>query len=73
MNKSRFYYNHSSIYGWTVYDRLYHEPAYTACQDLLQPERIDESGTVCVSPVMLKSEYDAFKLCVKLNKISKEV
>lgn len=71
MNKSRFYYHRSSIYGWTVYDRKYQEPAYIACQDLLPPERVDESGTVCVSPIMLSSEHDAIKLCVRLTRAAR--
>ena len=76
MPKSRFFYRRSSIYGWAVYDRMYNEPAYMACQDLLPPEKEDESGTICMSPVLLNSEHDAIKLCVRLTRaarISKEV
>lgn len=68
MNNNRFYYSKSHIYGWCVYDRAYGSiPAYEACCELLPPVKVDESGTACESPVMLKSEYVAMRLCSKLN------
>ena len=64
----RFTYAYSRVYGWCVYDREYgQEPAYMACCELLPPIKQDESGTVCESPVLLKSEYAAMSLCRKLN------
>lgn len=72
MNTKRFTYAHSSIYGWCVYD---HErgmiPAYEACCQMLPPVKVDESGTTCVSPVLLTTEYAAMSLCHKLNVIHK--
>lgn len=67
MDQKRFYYSQSSVYGWCVYDRQTHTPAYDACADLLPPVRQDESGTVTESPVMLESEYKAMRLCSRLN------
>lgn len=64
----RFYYNRSTCYGWCVYDRLYQAPAYEACADLLPPIKQDESGTTTESPVMLRSEYAAMRLCSRLNR-----
>lgn len=64
----RFYYNHSTVYGWCVYDRHTHQPAYEACADLLPPVKWDESGMLAESCTMLKSEYEAMKLCRRLNK-----
>lgn len=63
----RFFYSRSHVYGWTVYDCETQQPAYEACCDLLPPVKVDESGTVCVSPVQLDSEYAALALCRKLN------
>lgn len=72
MKKKRFVYGHSSVYGWTVYDKERGtEPAYEACCDLLPPLKVDESGTICESPVMLDSEYQAMRLCMKLNRAVK--
>ena len=70
----RFVYNHSSVYGWTVYDKkLGFVPAYEACCNLLPPLNRDEFGTVtCESPVMLDSEYDAMRLCMRLNLAEKK-
>ena len=69
MSENRFYYSHSPIYGWTVYDRqAHHIPAYDACCEMLPPVRIDEDGTrVMESPIMLESEYKAMRLCLRLN------
>lgn len=67
MPTKRFFYSRSHVYGWTVYDRTTHQPAYEACCDLLPPVKVDESGTVCESPTMLGSEYAAMRLCMKLN------
>jgi hypothetical protein len=64
---NKFYYSHSSIYGWCIYDRDTGSPAYDACYELLPPESHDESGTICVSPVLMASEYKAMELCRKLN------
>jgi hypothetical protein len=68
MEIKRFYYCHSSTYGWCVYDReQHHTPAYWACNTMLPPVKVDESGTVCESPVLLKNEYAAMSLCRRLN------
>ena len=65
---NRFTYSHSSVYGWCVYDRERGQsPAYDACCELLPPVKVDESGTTCESPVMLRSEYAAMRLCSRLN------
>ena len=66
MDKKRFYYNHSMVYGWCVYDRQTQTPAYEACADFLPPIRQNEDGTVTVSPIC-ESEYLAMRLCAKLN------
>ena len=67
MEQKRFYYNHSIVYGWCVYDRNTNTPAYEACADLLPPVRSDESGIITESPVMLDTEWVAMRLCSKLN------
>lgn len=67
MDQKRFYYSKSMVYGWCVYDRQIHGPAYTACAELLPPVRQDESGTVTESPILLETEYKAMRLCAKLN------
>lgn len=65
---TRFVYGKSHVYGWCVYDKEHGQsPAYEACSELLPPVRVDESGTTCVSPVLLQSEYAAMRLCSKLN------
>ena len=65
---NRFVYSNSHVYGWCVYDKECHmSPAYDACCELLPPVKVDESGTTCESPVLLKSEYAAMRLCSKLN------
>lgn len=70
--QKRFYYSQSNVYGWCVYDRHTHRPAYEACADLLapinDPTEWSVSGMVMVSPVLLESEYKAMTLCRKLNK-----
>lgn len=72
MNNNRFVYGHSHIYGWCVYDREHGMiPAYEACCQMLPPVKVDESGTTCVSPVLLATEYTAMSLCCKLNAIQK--
>lgn len=64
----RFVYSKSNVYGWCVYDtKLGRLPAYQACCELLPPIKVDESGTVCESPVMLRSEYEAMKLRRRLE------
>lgn len=64
----RFTYRHSSVYGWCVYDKERGQsPAYDACCELLPPVKVDESGTTCESPVLLKNEYAAMRLCSRLN------
>lgn len=64
----RFTYSYSRVYGWCVYDRERGQsPAYEACSELLPPVKVDESGTVCESPVLLKNEYAAMSLCRRLN------
>lgn len=70
MEKKRFYYNRSIIYGWCVYDRQTNMPAYEACCDLLSPVSDNEEGKVCVSPIFGDNhmgEYAAMRLCTKLN------
>ena len=67
MEQKRFYYNQSSVYGWCVYDRQTNTPAYEACADLLPPIRQDENGTITESPVLLDTEYQAMRLCTRLN------
>jgi hypothetical protein len=65
----RFYYAHSHVYGWAVYDRERgHTPAYDACSDLLPRVAPD----VAESPVLLKSEYAAMSLCRRLNVASQK-
>ena len=66
MNKRRFYYNRSMVYGWCVYDRETNTPAYEACAELLPPVSDDENGRVCVSPICDR-EFTAMRLCTKLN------
>lgn len=73
MEKKRFFYNHSSVYGWCVYDREYGSPAYMACADLLPPVTVNEDGAVDESPVLLGSEYKAMRLCSRLNLAWKKV
>lgn len=73
MEKKRFFYNHSSVYGWCVYDREYGSPAYMACADLLPPVTANEDGTVDESPVLLESKYKAMRLCSRLNLAWKKV
>ena len=64
----RFVYGKSHVYGWCVYDvERGRCPAYEACSELLPPVKVDESGTTCVSPVLLQNEYAAMRLCSKLN------
>ena len=68
MNDRRFTYSRSSVYGWRVYDREHGSSlAYDACSELLPPVKVDESGTTCESPVLLKNEYAAMRLCLRLN------
>ena len=43
-------------------------PAYNACCELLPPLKVDETGTTYESPVLLSSEWEAMKLCSKLNR-----
>lgn len=73
MEKKRFFYNHSSVYGWCVYDREYGSPASEACADLLPPVTVNEDGAVDESPVLLESEYKAMRLCSRLNLAWKKV
>lgn len=67
MPEKRFYYSNSLIYGWAVYDRHTHTPAYDACCELLPPVKIDESGATMESPILLENEYKVMRLCLKLN------
>lgn len=69
MNKNRFYYSHSTVYGWCVYDRQRgHEPAYEACSELL-PLKSPNIGNIPDSPVMIERELQALRLCAALNSI----
>ena len=67
MEKKRFYYNRSNVYGWCVYDRETHIPAYEACQDLLPPVRVDADGTMVTESPICDTEYQAMRLCSRLN------
>lgn len=67
MSEKRFYYSKSTVYGWCVYDRQTQTPAYEACADLLPPVYQGEDGTVTRTPVLLSGEYEAMRLCTKLN------
>ena len=68
MNGKRFTYSRSRVYGWCVYGQERGQiPAYDACSELLPPVKVGESGITCKSPVMLKNEYAAMRLCSKLN------
>lgn len=73
MEKKRFFYNHSSVYGWCVYDREYGSPAYEACAELLPPVTVNEDGVVYESPVLLETEYQAMRLCSRLNVAYKRI
>lgn len=73
MDKKRFFYSHSSIYGWCVYDREYGSPAYMACAEILPPVYDGENGAVDESPVLLENEYKAMRLCARLNVAWKRV
>lgn len=68
VEETRFRWGKSHIYGYCVYDtQAGHNPAYTACSELLPPISSDVRGTICESPVMLESEYKAARLCARLN------
>ena len=68
MKGKRFVYARSTCYGWCVYDRERGMiPAYDACHELLSPVKADGCGTICESPVLLKNEYAAMRLCSRLN------
>lgn len=71
MNQKRFYYNHSTVYGWCVYDRQTQMPAYDACAELLPPVSQNENGTTTESPIC-DTEYQAMKLCTRLNLADKK-
>lgn len=73
MEKKRFFYSHSSVYGWCVYDREYGSPAYMACAGLLPPVTVNEDDAVDESLVLLESEYKAMRLCSRLNLVWKKV
>ena len=73
MEQKRFFYNHSSVYGWCVYDREYGSPAYEACAELLPPVKEDIDGTIMESPTMLENEYKAMRLCARLNVVYKRI
>lgn len=60
----RFFYKHSVVNGWCVYDRQEScAPAYEACAELLP--FVDKY--VAESPVLLENEFAAMKLCRRLN------
>lgn len=67
MEQKRYYYSRSNVYGWCVYDRQTHQPAYEACMYLLPPVKEDRNGNVYESPILLESEYKAIRLCARLN------
>ena len=67
MDKKRFYYDRSVVYGWCVYDRQTNTPAYDTCAEYLLPVKQDEDGTTTESPVLLANEYVAMRLCARLN------
>ena len=66
MNKKRFYYSKSMVYGWCVYDRQTNTPAYEACCDYLTPIVDDENGAIYETPLCC-TEYQAMRLCTRLN------
>lgn len=70
MNKKRFYYSHSTIYGWCVYDRQTQMPAYEACAEYLPAKWQDDGSRVCESP-LCDTEYQAMRLCTRLNRAIK--
>lgn len=72
MKTKRFYYSRSTVYGWCVYDRQTNTPAYEACCDHLSPLSDNEEGRVCVSPIC-ENEYQAMRLCTRLNRVVKEM
>ena len=64
--EKRFYYARSFIYGWCVYDRRTHTPAYEACAEYL-PKIFTDGGIMVVDPTNL-TEAKAMLLCHKLNR-----
>lgn len=72
MEKKRFYYSRSIVYGWCVYDRQTNQPAYSACAELLPPVSDNEEGKVCVSPIC-EGEFQAMRLCTRLNSAIRRV
>ena len=62
----RFYYSHSHVYGWAVYDRQTNTPAWEACAQYLPPVSNDEDGIVTEDPCC-DTEYAAMRLCSRLN------
>ena len=65
--KRRFYYNRSIVYGWCVYDRQTNTPAYEACAEYLpQVDTGNPFEIQYVSP-LCDSEYQAMRLCTRLN------
>ena len=68
--KKRFIAAHSNLYGWCVYDtKRQCSPAYDACCDLLP--RVAEG--VAETPVLLKSEFAAIQLAMRLNCAERKV
>ena len=68
----RFYYTRSIIYGWAVYDRQTNKPAWDACAEILPPVYEGKYGKITVDPCC-ETEYQAMRLCMKLNRANKEV
>ena len=67
MEKNRFYYTKSMVYGWAVYDRQTNQPAWDACAEILPPVYEGENGKITVDPCC-ETEYQAMRLCMKLNR-----
>ena len=69
MKNNRFYWSKSNVYGICVYDRERGNiPAYDACAEFLPPEKIDSNGTITtISPILLENEFQAMRICTRLN------
>ena len=69
MTKKRFYYAHSTVYGWCVYDRaMGNVPAYEACSELL-PLKSPHIGNIVDSPILIEKEHQALRLSAALNAV----
>lgn len=72
MEKKRFVYGRSNLYGWVVYDRQRGSvPAYDACATMLPLVLGEGDDLVAQSPILMRSEYAAAKMAMQLNKAYK--